>query len=225
MARSLRTAVTSVAMLLAFGASTHALAAMFDVTIDTSAIMGSSGKVTLDYTVNNPPSFQHVGIFGFVTNGTSAGLPESEGGLVEGTLILPPFTAGFAEIGGSFFFNELIVNLVFGTAISFELHVPDLASDPGGVPDQFALFLLDSSYMPLFPTSDPTGADALFVVDITGQPGGLPMAFSPATLVGGDVDIVVPGGLVSPIPEPATLFLLLLGVGVLAGYRWRMPSN
>jgi len=179
------------------------------VTINTSSLNGTSGKVGFDYTVNAPPAGQHVEILNFATDATSNGLPETQGGLVEGTLILPPFTTGaFTEIGSGAFFNELLVNLTFAKTITFGLEVPEYA--PTGVPDQFSLFLLGLDGLPLFSTADPTGADALFAVDITGAPGGSRSAFAPATLTGDLLEIVTPGS-ESPVPEPATLSLVAIG--------------
>jgi hypothetical protein len=201
-------------------AANVASAAMFDVTVNTSSIAGTTGKLVVDYTVNQPPSGRHVEVHDFVTNSIVAALPETEGGLVEGNVFLPPFTTigaslnsavGFAEIGGGQFFNELMMNLTFGTTISFELHVPEYA--PLTFPDQVALFLLRQNGLPLFPTSDPTGADALFIVDISGTLGVTPTAFSPTTLTGTNVNIVTPGGETPTIPEPTTITLVMMGLG------------
>ena len=222
-----RTKAAVAAMLLSLVvASPSSADAIFNVSINTSAIAGTQGKVAFDYLVNDPPSGHHLEILNIVTNSKTAALPETEGGLVEGNVILPPYTTpgaplsgfpGFAEIGGGSFFNELILNLTFGTSLAFEVHVPEYLIS--GIPDQFSLFLLNSAYLPMFPTSDPTGANALFVVDILGPDSVSALAFGPATLNGNAVNIVVPGG---SVPEPS--ILLLIGAGM-AGASVRSRSR
>ena len=219
-----RQAMPLAALFLALSAASPAWAdSIFNVNIDTTSLAGTNGKLAVDYIVNNPPSGHHVEILDFLTNSFTAGLPESAGGLVEGNVFLPPFTTvgaaltgvvGNSHIGGGFFFNELILNLKFGTSISFDLHVPEYAV--GAVPDQVALFLLDSAYLPLFPTTDPTGANALFVVDITGASTVAATAFAPATLNGSNLNIVTPGGPVQ-VPDQGSVSLLAIALsGLLA---------
>ena len=214
------------AMCLILSTASAASATSIDVTIITSSLMGREGKLVFDYTVNGPPSGQHVEVHDLVTDSVTAGLPETQGGLVEGTVFLPPFTtpgaslagtAGFAEIGGGSFFNELSLNLRFGSSITFQLHIPEVTSNPGGIPDQFSLFMLNPANEPLFGTSDPTGAESLFVVDILmGVPGGASTAFSPATLTGSSLRIVTPGEPLPPVPEPATIWLTGAGLLLIA---------
>ena len=78
---------------------------------------------------------------------------------------------------------------------------------PAGFFDEFSFFLLDSGFQTLTTTTDPLGANAQFVVDIDGNPGGLPAAY----------DSSAPGHLA--VPEGgSTLSLLLLALGA-AGCR------
>ena len=195
----------------------------YNVTINTSAVQGTNGQLAFDFTKNDP-LFNTVDILNFSTDST-LGVPITEGGLVEGDLILQINPAPFTRINGGSFFNELIVTPTpFGNNISFTLSLSQ-SHTPGGVPDQLALFLLDASGLPLFPTSDPLGADALFTIDITGVAGGLLSVFSPTSFTPPtSLQIIVPGG-PSPVPEPSTLFLFILGLVGLLGYRWRMPSK
>jgi hypothetical protein len=192
-------------LLLILGVTHPVLAdSMYTVTIDTSAVNGTSGKLVFDFLVNSPSFSRHVDILSFSAPSSTAGLPETEGGLVEGELILPPFnSASFTRIGGSFFFNELIVNFIsFGNSISFTLSIADIGPSPGGLPDQFALFLLDATGFPLFPTSDPLGSDALFAIDITGAPGGDLSVFSPTVFTPpNSLDITVPSPNLPPTAD------------------------
>ena len=209
------------ASIIAGSAMLPVAAAPVLVTFNTSSIAGTKGKLALDYVVSDPPSGQHVHVVNFLTNSTVAGSPESEGGLVEGNFFLPPFTTigaalagvvGSGEIGGSFFFNELILNLIFGTSVTFELHIQDVKSNAAGLPDQFSLFLLNTGNTPLFPTDDPTGANALFIYDITGIAGGVQTAFGPATLRGNALNVVTPGSVAVPSPSSFSLVALALSL-------------
>ena len=221
-----RQAMPWTALFLALSTASPAWAdAIFNVNINTASLAGTTGKLTFDYLVNNSPSGHHVEIMNFLTNSSTFDLPESAGGLVEGNVFLPPFTTvgapltgvvGFSEIGGGFFFNELILNLKFGTSISFQLHIPEYAV--GVVPDQFSLFLLNSGYAPLFPTNDPTGANALFAVDITGPTTVAATAFAPAILSGSDLNIVTPGTTV-PVPDQGGVPLLVIALGGLIAFQ------
>lgn len=196
MSRTHRKLAPLTVLLIAFCVAHSALAVTtYDVTIDTSAVSGKNGQLAFDFTKSDP-AFNAVDILNFSTDGT-LGLPETQGGLVEGDLILGSNPAPHTRINGGFFFNELVLNLKpFGTSITFTLQLTENHT-PGQIPDQFALFLLDESGLPLFSTSDPLGADALFAVDITGVAGGdlsvfSPTVFTPPTTL----KIIVPAKLI-----------------------------
>jgi hypothetical protein len=168
-------------LLILFLATSASAVTTYTVMIDTAALNGSAGKLVFDFTSNNGFS-NHVDILNFTTDGT-LGLPETEGGLVEGDIILGSNPAHHTRIHDAFFFNELMVNFVsFGNQITFTLEISESPSSAGQLPDEFALFLLDSSFHPLFKTSDPLGANALFSVCVTGAPGGLLSVFDPTIL-------------------------------------------
>jgi hypothetical protein len=62
-------------------------------------IAGSAGSLVFDLSIEAPPSANHVEIGSFVAPGSVAGLPTTQGGLVAGDLVLPPFNVGsFTEI-------------------------------------------------------------------------------------------------------------------------------
>lgn len=168
-------------LLMLFLATSAFAVTTYTVTIDTSALNGSAGKLVFDFTSSNGFT-NHADILNFTTDGT-LGLPDTEGGLVEGDIILGSNPAHHTRIHDGFFFNELTVNFVsFGNQITFTLELSESPSGAGQLPDEFALFLLDTSFHPLFKTSDPLGADALFSVCITGAPGGQLSVFNPTTL-------------------------------------------
>lgn len=178
----------------------------FNVSINTAAVSGTGGQLVFDFTTNNPhrPG-NHVQVLNFAAGGTQ-GLPQTQGGLVTGALILGLNPAPFTIIDTDFFFNELTVSFVsFGNSISFQLQLPELPPPGGAIPDQFALFLLDSTGKALFPTSDPLGPNALFAVDITGSLGGALSVFSPAVFTPpNNLQITVPSSDTTPPVTTAT---------------------
>lgn len=183
----------------------------YNVTIDTSALNGTAGKLAFDFTSNNG-GVNHVDILNFTTDGT-LGLPDTEGGLVEGDIILGSKPAHHTRIHDGFFFNELTVNFVsFGNQITFTLEISESPSGAGHLPDEFALFLLDTSFHPLLTTSDPLGANALFSVCVTGVPGGELSVFNPTIFQApSTIQIVVPAQNAPPDCSQAQPSLTTLG--------------
>jgi hypothetical protein len=211
---------TVIAVALMVGRSSPIDAApIFNVTINGAAASGQTVGLAFDFFAPSAPSANQVFILNFATNGTM-GLLQSEGGLVEGDLVLGLNPSPFTRIEGDFFFNEALVTLQpFGTQTSFTLSFTENAPAPGAIVDSFAFYILDDSGLPLFPTTDPLGTDALFAFDFTG-PGGALSVFGPTTVNGGNISIVVPGAPEPPIPEPS--IVALLGLSAAAGaMRWR----
>lgn len=189
------------------------------VSINTSAINGTAGKLAFDFTNNNPGNGNHVQILNFAAPGATLGLPETQGGLVSGDLILGLNPAPFTIIDSDFFFNELIVNFAhFSNSIAFQLDLSQIPPTGGAPPAEFALFMLDASGLPIFPTGDPSGADALFTFDVTGTPSGVLNFYDPTTLAPpNNINVTVPGG--AAIPEPSFVLLLAIALAGLAAYR------
>lgn len=194
----------------------------FQVTINTSAIKGKAGKLAFDFT-SGDSSVNTVSILDFSTDGTR-GLPETQGGLVQGDIILGLNPAPFTMIADGFFFNELVVPFnSFGDQITFTLQVTQSrGTDP--IPDEFALFLLHTRDKPMIGTTDPFRAHALFTIDVTGVSGGLLTPFSPTTVSGTAINVVVPAiaplvAAVLPssrsvqVGTPATAFVTILHAG------------
>jgi hypothetical protein len=193
----------------------YAMADMLGVSIDTSGMAGKNVKAVFDMTVNTP-YLNYLYILNFFAPGSTMGLPETSGGLVDGDLILRQNPAPFTVIEGSTFFNELIVNLTpVSNQITFDLSYSNNGPSAGAAPDQISFFLLDGQYQPLFPTADPLGTDALFAVDLTGSSSV--DVYSPATLTSpGNIQITVPGS--TTVPEPK-IFLLTLPAAILIALR------
>ncbi len=154
---------------------------VYSVSIDTSAVSGTAGVLAFDLT-SNDGGMNQVIILNFSTDGV-LGLPETEGGLVAGDLILGLNPAPLTRIHDKFFFNALGVRFMsFGTKIAFTLQLSQNPPDPSQLPDEFALYLLDVSELPLFGTSDHLGSNALFSICITGEAQGRLNVFSPTVL-------------------------------------------
>jgi hypothetical protein len=108
-------------------------------------------------------------------------------------------------------FNELTQQFTAGSVLSFDVAATNIAPPVGGFPDELSFFLLDSSQNVL-PTSDTT-ADAFLYLDLTGSQANI------QTFSGSGVNEPVVSS--SDTPEPATLPMLAVGLGlvVLSGAR------
>jgi hypothetical protein len=108
------------------------------------------------------------------------------------------------------------------TSLAFRLTLSQQFA--GGSPDEFALFFYNpAETVPVVTTDDPTGANALFVVDITGAPSGFLRVFGPTTS-GVSYSITPATTVPNPIPELDSAITLggLLGVtGLLLVRRHR----
>jgi hypothetical protein len=139
--------------------------------------------------------------------------PFTTGGIIQGDLILIKNPATYTEIEKGSAFNELVVNLSpVGNLITFALAYNDDGPPPGFPPDEISLFLLGTSSLPLVPTSDPTGANALFAIDLTGIPGGDISIFAPTIQNQNNLSIIIPGQNGPEVPEPAAFWLLSMGL-------------
>lgn len=112
-----------VGILLCVAITPPALATQYRVEIDTSAIQGSEGAIALDFT-SNTPGDNTVGILNFTHDGTT-GLPETQGGLVLGDIILLLNPAPFTEIKDAFFFNQLMIPDFFRSLVSSATQLPN----------------------------------------------------------------------------------------------------
>jgi hypothetical protein len=173
--------------------ATRARAGEYVVQIDTSMVQGTAGALAFDL-VSDSSSNNHVAILDFTHNGTTL-LPQTQGGLVEGDLILLANPAHHTEINDDSFYNQMLVPFSsFGTTITFSVHLTTAVSGPGKLPDEFSFYILGASGEPLFSTVDPLGANALIAEWVDGTPEGQATVFAPAILTAPHlVSIQIPG--------------------------------
>ena len=191
--------------LLVAGAGPVAASA-FDVTADTSLLSGMQGILVFDFIDGGPPN-NAVTLSTLTSDGTQGAT--SITGNVTGT---GPWT--FSDAGSAF--NELQVPFnPIGTSLAFSFTTTDNPSDPGSSPDAFSFFILGTDLVtPLITTSDPTGADSIFLYSIgqgtqglsvyTANESGFSIRVTPAS---------------TPAPEPDSLALLVAGVVALSARR------
>ena len=181
---------------------TLAAAAAFTVEIDTTPLAGRSGFIAVDLLGGSVGAVNDVQLASFASTSTLGAATTA--GDVSGSL------AGTLTLRSSVFFNELLQAVVFNAGLtSFSLTLSE-NSMPGGSPDTFSFFLLDSNFAP-FATSDPAGA--LFLIDLRSPV--LPQTF---TSVWANVAVVA-------VPEPPHAALLLLGLLALAAQKMRKASH
>jgi hypothetical protein len=172
----------------------------FNVTITTTPIQGQNGYALFDFLQGDAGQNNTVTISNFMTDAMlGSGIAT---GAVSGTLVPGPLT-----LSDSQFFNEWAQAMVYGGTISFTLNLSTNTS-LGAVPDEFSFFLTDSSGVP-FQTSDPTGADSLFTIDITGSP------LSPEVFTSDFASVTLSP--INEVPEPPSAMLIMSLLGICSG--------
>jgi len=176
------------------------------VDIDTPPLSVPGVAMAFDFVDGGPPS-NSVTVSSFSTNGT-LGPVTSTGGVV-GSL-----PNGFT-LSDSTFFNEYLQNVSGATNIAFAFQATSNAAATDSLPDTFSFYLLDPiTGLPLFSTTDPTGADSLFTFQITGASLGLIENYSPLGL-----GTPAPWTVIASVPEPSALVLLVIGLGLALLYN------
>ena len=195
--------------------SMHAAAAMavaVHVAIDTHALPATGFVVAFDLVDGGPPA-NTVVLSRLATDGSFAAATLTG----DATASASAMTLGDAQ-----FFNEILLPLSSATMLSFDVDMTLTAPAPGSLPDALSLFLLDgTANLPLFATTDPTGAQSLFTIQSGDSPLGPLTTFTDSGSGPAAVWSVTPS--ISAVPEPASAVLMLAGlVGLLL---WRKPRR
>jgi hypothetical protein len=194
--------------------SSLSLGSQYHVTINTSPLGGVSIGAAFDFIDGGQPTNSIV-ISNFATDGF-IGIA-SRTGDVTGTLPLQ------VALSDTSFFNELYQPIQSATELSYDFE--STAFIPiASFPDSFSFFLIDDvNGLPLLETTDPTGAGALFTLDIDGSNTGLLNIYNPlstATPISWSVSPITPSG---NVPEPSIMWLL--AAGLLGGFCRRSRSR
>ena len=202
-----------------------ASAVVVSTTIDTSALNGLAAQLVFDF-IDGNPAVNTVTVSGFAAPAAILGSASPSGG-VGGSL---PGLVVFTENTTSFV-SELVQPLTLGASVAFGIDLTTNFDGPSGsVPDSFSFFILNGTGTDFLVVSDdPTGANALFRIDIVGPPDGIERAsdFAPHTPAGSPVPVTLALGATgpgTPVPEPGAFALTVVG-GVLIGWRARRAGR
>ena len=194
--------IIRVGAILVLGAAPFLRADMsFQVTVDTTPLASLTGYMAFDLFGGGPLQDNVATITSFATTGVLGAASTS--GDVTGSLTPGPLVETADQ-----FFNEWLQPITFGSGLTtFDLNVTT-SYITGSTPDSFSFTLLDSGFNS-FSTTDPTGADRLFAIDLVGAdttPDVFTSPFATATVT------PLGGG---AVPEPNLLPFAVLGFGLM----------
>lgn len=202
------------AVALVHGASADTL---YQVTVDTTSLAGTAGTLAFDFIDGGPPANQ-VTISDLSSDGTLGSSATT--GSVSGSA---PTTFTLHD---SAFFSELVQGVTLGKQLTFQLDATTNAPSSGSLADTLSFFILDSSgvsnsasALSLITTTDPTQANSLFTLQIDGTNGADVSIFGASPAVSVTFGPVT--GPVTGVPEPGSLPLLTLALGMLAFWSQR----
>lgn len=185
---------------------------IYNVNVNTAGLNGTPGGLAFDFITGDAATPNNtVLVTGFATNGALTGSTNTNVGNATGNL---PGPLTLRDSG----FTESFRGETFGSTLSFTLSPTNSFAAPGA-PDEFSFFLTNSANTDtLVTTSDPTGANALFVLDLRG--GATPALTVFASRTQG-VNYSV-----TAVPEPTTFAFAITGLvvsGVFLRFRRRRP--
>jgi hypothetical protein len=173
----------------------------FNINVNTTSLAGTAVTLAFDFIDGDGAVNNTVQVSNFLIDGNFDPNSASSQGDVNGLL------DSIVTFGDTSFFNEFLQPITLGASFQFRLDTTNEFA--GGTPDSFSFFILDSSLLPLVTTTDPTGADALFALDLTGTgSGNLSVFESNSTQPNPPTWSIEP---VQNVPEPGCLALMLIG--------------
>jgi hypothetical protein len=196
----------------------------YNVVLDTSSLAAAPDGYSLFFQLNDGSGSNDANNTVTLSNfafgsGGAMGLPQVSGG-ASGDFY------STVTLTDSDFFNGFVQQFVPGTVLSYRL---DLTTnvDAGGVPDLFAMSILDGNGSEI-PTLDPSGTNTLLTVTIDSPLGIQSWTTDPsiATSTGNFITMGAP--VVSDagsVPEPSTFLLLGIGAAGLLGLRRARPGK
>jgi hypothetical protein len=202
--------------LLAFAPSALAQPASpvreYDVVLDTIAFVGRNARLVFSLTNGDTGANAMVQISQFTTNG-SVGTTSTTRGNVIGSLD----TAILLDDRSAMVTQYVQTDAVLGTQLSFHLKTTDLHAAPDKPYDAFTFHVLNAqAKTPIVATSDPTRANAVFVLEL-----GRDDPSRRLTLFQRDLyqSIYSWSATVTPVPEPAATAAAIAACGALALLR------
>jgi len=138
----------------------------FNINVDTTSLATTDAILAFDFIDGDGIVNNTVQISNFLTDGNF----DPTSGLATGDVSSQLDSA--VVIGDASGFNEFLQTITLGNSFQFQLETTNVFAAGATVPDSFSFFILDSSGFPLFATTDNTGADALFALDLTGTASG-----------------------------------------------------
>lgn len=215
----LRRCVVALVSVLAIA---NAHADVVDVTVDLSGLQTAPSVLAFDFVRGGSAVGNQVTLSTLTTNGTVASTSSTPD--VTG---VGPWAFGADP---SSFFSELLVYLdPTGTSLSFSIDTTDVAAEPGGIADSFSLYILGTDLMPLVFTDEPFGSNALFQFDLGLGVDGLSVFNAARNPDFPDIKFTIRAlhTPATPVPEPATAWLLLWLAAAVAVQRRgnRLPGR
>jgi hypothetical protein len=185
----------------------------YDVVLDTVALSGRNARLVFNLTNGDTGANALVQISQFTTNG-SVGTTSTARGNVIGSLD----TAILLDDRSAMTTQYVQTDAVLGTQLSFHLKTTDLHAAPDKPYDAFTFHVLNAqAKTPLVATSDPTRANAVFVLELGRTPG------SPEKLTLFQRDLYQSSytwsATVTPVPEPAATAAAVAAFAALALLR------
>lgn len=185
----------------------------YDVVLDTIALSGRNARLVFNLTNGDTGANALVQISQFETNGSAGATSTVHGnviGSLDGAILLDDRSAMTTQY--------VQTDAVLGTQLSFRLKTTDLHAAPDKPHDAFTFHVLNAqAKTPLVATSDPTRANAVFVLEL-GRDAAAPEKL---TVFQRDLyqSIYTWSATVTPVPEPAEAAAAIAAFAALALLR------